>query len=149
MAEPLRPEIETFIGEMVARHGFGQAELEDIFGAVKFQPTIIDAISRPATSRPWHEFRPVFINPRRITGGVDFWNNHAATLERARAEFGVPEEIITAIIGVETTYRISSTDYLDGFSYSGHPTEGDFYFSHTIGLYYNFIRRNRLNCPKF
>ena len=52
-------------------------------------------------------------------------------------------------IGVETTYRISSTDYLDGFSYSGHPTEGDFYFSHTIGLYYNFIRRNRLNCPKF
>lgn len=108
MAEPLRPEIETFIGEMVARHGFGQAELENIFGAVKFQPTIIDAISRPATSRPWHVFRPVFINPRRITGGVDFWNNHAATLERARREFGVPEEIITAIIGVETTYGAQS-----------------------------------------
>lgn len=104
MAEPLRPEIGAFIDEMVARHGFEQAKLENIFGAVQFQPAIIDAISRPATSRPWYEFRPIFINPRRIAGGVDFWNSHAATLERARREFGVPEEIITAIIGVETTY---------------------------------------------
>ena len=104
MAEPLRPEIETFIGEMVARHGFEQAGLESILGAAQFQPAIIDAISRPATSRPWYEFRPVFVNPRRIAGGVDFWNSHAATLERARREFGVPEELITAIIGVETIY---------------------------------------------
>lgn len=104
MAEPLRPEIETFIGEMVARHGFEQAGLESILGAARFQPAIIDAISRPATSRPWYEFRPIFVNPRRIAGGVDFWNSHAGTLERARREFGIPEEIITAVIGVETIY---------------------------------------------
>lgn len=104
MAEPLRPEIETFIGEMVARHGFEQAGLESILGAARFQPAIIDAISRPATSRPWYEFRPIFVNPRRIAGGVDFWNSHAGTLERAHREFGIPEEIITAVMGVETIY---------------------------------------------
>lgn len=103
-----RPEIEIFIGEMVSRHGFKQAELETIFGTAQFQPAIINAISRPATSRPWHEYRPLFVNSRRIAGGVDFWKSHAATLERARKEFGIPEEIITAVIGVETTYGVQT-----------------------------------------
>ncbi|WP_227869276.1 lytic murein transglycosylase B [Nitrosospira lacus] len=118
MAEQLRPEIEIFIGEMVARHGFEQDELENIFGGVQFQPAIIDAMSRPATSRPWHEFRPIFINPQRIAGGVDFWNSHVATLERARRESGIPEEIITAVIGVETTYgaRIGKHRVLDALT---------------------------------
>src|SRR6476620_6925790 len=95
-AAQLRPEVETFIGEMVNRHGFSQAELESILGMAQFQPTIIDALSRPATSRPWYEFRTLFINPKRIAGGVAFWNSHAEILERARREFGIPEEIIVA-----------------------------------------------------
>ena len=103
-AVQLRPEIEAFIGEMVDRHGFKQAELENILGMAQFQPAIIDAISQPATSRPWYEFRALFVNPRRIAGGVAFWNSHAETLERARREFGIPEEIIAAVIGVETLY---------------------------------------------
>ncbi|MDQ3185904.1 MAG: lytic murein transglycosylase B [Pseudomonadota bacterium] len=103
VAQP-RPEIEIFIGEMVERHGFEQAKLESIFGLARFQPAIINAISQPATSRPWYEYRPLFINSRRIAGGVAFWNSHAATLERARKEFGIPEEIIAAVIGVETSY---------------------------------------------
>lgn len=103
-----RPEIEIFISEMVERHGFKQAELENIFGMAQFQPAIINAISQPATSRPWYEYRPLFINSRRIAGGVAFWNSHAATLERARKEFGIPEEIITAVIGVETTYGVQT-----------------------------------------
>jgi membrane-bound lytic murein transglycosylase B len=103
-AAQLRPEVETFIGEMVNRHGFSQAELESILGMAQFQPTIIDAISRPATSRPWYEFRTLFVNPKRIAGGVAFWNSHAEILERARREFGIPEEIIVAVVGVETFY---------------------------------------------
>jgi membrane-bound lytic murein transglycosylase B len=106
-AQP-RPEIEIFISEMVERHGFKQTELESIFGIAQFQPAIINAISQPATSRPWYEYRPLFINSRRIAGGVAFWNSHAATLERARKEFGIPEEIITAVIGVETTYGVQT-----------------------------------------
>lgn len=106
-AQP-RPEIEIFISDMVERHGFKQTELESIFGIAQFQPAIINAISQPATSRPWYEYRPLFINSRRIAGGVAFWNSHAATLERARKEFGIPEEIITAVIGVETTYGIQT-----------------------------------------
>jgi len=103
-AAELRPEIQAFIGEMAERHGFLQAELENILRTAQFQPGIINAISQPATSKPWHEYRLLFVNPRRIAGGVAFWNNHAETLERARREFGIPEEIIAAVIGVETFY---------------------------------------------
>lgn len=103
-AEQLRPEVESFIGEMVVRHGFEQAELVDIFNAAQIQPSIITTISQPATSRPWYEYRPLFINSKRISRGLEFWNSHRRTLERARREFGIPEEIIVAVIGVETMY---------------------------------------------
>ena len=105
---PLRPELETFIGQMVERHGFTQAELESVFRMAQFKPAIVDAISRPATSKPWYEFRPMLVTPQRVTDGVVFWNSHASTLERARKEFGVPEEIIIAIIGVETNYGVQT-----------------------------------------
>jgi membrane-bound lytic murein transglycosylase B len=107
-APPLRPELETFIGQMVERHGFTQAELESVFRMAQFQPAIVNAISRPATSKPWYEFRPMLVTPQRVTDGVVFWNSHASTLERARKEFGVPEEIIIAIIGVETNYGVQT-----------------------------------------
>ena len=107
-APPLRPEFETFIGQMVERHGFAQAELESIFRSAQFQPSIIKAISRPATSKPWYEFRPMLVTPQRVTDGVVFWNSYASALERAHKEFGVPEEIIIAIIGVETNYGVQT-----------------------------------------
>ena len=104
MATQLRPEIEVFIVEMVERHGFEESELKSIFSKTKFKPAIVSAISRPSTSRPWHEYRPIFVNPRRVAKGVTFWNNNFKTLERASKKFGIPEEIIVAIIGVETLY---------------------------------------------
>lgn len=103
-----RPEIETFIGQMVERHGFTHGEIKSILSKAQFQPSIINAMSRPTTSKPWHEFRPLLVAPQRVADGVIFWNNHASTLERARKEFGVPEEIITAVIGVETNYGVQS-----------------------------------------
>lgn len=105
---PLRPEIEAFIAEMVERHGFGRAELERTLRMAQFQPAIIKAISQPATAKPWYEFRPLLVSRQRVADGVVFWNNHAATLERARREFGIPEEIVAAVIGVETNYGVQS-----------------------------------------
>ena len=40
-----------------------------------------------------------------------FWRAHAATLERAQNEFGVPAEIVVAIIGVETFYGRNTGSY--------------------------------------
>jgi hypothetical protein len=51
-----------------------------------------------------------------------------------------------SLIG-ETAYRLTRTDYLDGFSKAGNPELYDHYQSHTVGVLYKFGKKNNLNCP--
>ena len=99
-----RPEVQSFIDEMVQKHGFDRATLNQQFAQVRMKQKIVDAITRPAESKPWFEYRPIFVTQTRIKEGVKFWNAHEAELQRAEAEYGVPPEIIVAILGVETRY---------------------------------------------
>lgn len=99
-----RDEVRAFIGEMAGKHEFRTDELTALFREVNFRSDIIDAMKRPAEKRAWHEYRPIFLNDRRIDGGVSFRHEHGETLTRAEEEYGVPSEIVTAIIGVETLY---------------------------------------------
>lgn len=100
----LRPEVEGFISRMVDKHRFDRSELERIFSNARFRESVIIAISRPATAKPWHEYRPLFVNPRRIGRGLMFWDSHAKALLRARRNYGVAEDVIVGILGVETLY---------------------------------------------
>lgn len=101
---PLRPEIAEFIEEMAAKHQYDRAVLRRAFAEVRPRPGILRAMAAPGTARPWHVFRARYIDDARIAAGVRFWRQHAAVLGRAAREFGVPEEIIVATIGVETLY---------------------------------------------
>jgi membrane-bound lytic murein transglycosylase B len=102
--QPLRPEIESFIEEMVRKHRFERRALRRAFGEVRPRPGILRAISTPGTARPWYEFRSRYVDEMRIAGGINFWQQNAATLARVGRQYGVPEEIIVATIGVETLY---------------------------------------------
>tara|TARA_R100000656_G_scaffold33594_1_gene28886 strand:- start:7 stop:1047 length:1041 start_codon:yes stop_codon:yes gene_type:complete len=95
----------AFVDEMVQQHGFSAEYVNQILSKAQKRQPILDAIARPAEkSKTWKEYRPIFIVPMRITNGVAFWNEHRAVLARAEKEYGVPAEIIVAIIGVETNY---------------------------------------------
>lgn len=98
------PGIPQFIDEMVAKHQFKRDELVSVFQHAEYRPDVIAAISAPATIKPWVEYRASFVNPARIEGGLEFWRQYAATLKRAEQQYGVPQEIIIAVIGVETLY---------------------------------------------
>ena len=99
------PQVAEFITEMTRDYGFAGEQLESLFAQVERKQAILDAISRPAEKvKPWKDYRPIFITDKRITQGAAFWKQHEATLARAEAEYGVPAEIIVAIIGVETFY---------------------------------------------
>ncbi|MDH5179715.1 MAG: lytic murein transglycosylase B [Gammaproteobacteria bacterium] len=93
-----------FIKEMVKQHKFDEKELEEVFSKARIHQRILDAIARPAEAKPWHEYRPIFLNEPRIQGGIKFWNENALLLKKASEKYGVPPEIIVAIIGVETRY---------------------------------------------
>lgn len=99
-----RDEVKTFIDEMVENHAFERDELKRTFTQAKPLPKVVEAISRPAEAMPWHRYRPIFLQPARIEGGIRFWKEHADVLERAEQKYGVPPHIIVAILGVETSY---------------------------------------------
>jgi len=94
-----------FIDSMVEQHQFDRQELTTLLSKAKVQPRILKAMSSPAEKRlEWHSYRKIFLKPNRINGGVKFWNENRELLDSASQKFGVPPEIIVAIIGVETRY---------------------------------------------
>jgi membrane-bound lytic murein transglycosylase B len=98
------PGIPEFIDEMVAKHHFKRSELKRLFRRAEYKQSVIDAITTPATTKPWPEYRAIFVNDERIQAGLKFWKHYAHTLRRAEKKYGVPQEIIVALIGVETQY---------------------------------------------
>jgi membrane-bound lytic murein transglycosylase B len=107
-----RDDVKQFIAAMVQKHGFSKKQLESVFNRVQSQPAVLKSMTlAPESSRAWQSYRAIFVTPQRIERGVQFWDRHAQALERAAAEFGVPEEIILGIIGVETTYGRNMGSY--------------------------------------
>ncbi|MGH1471739.1 MAG: lytic murein transglycosylase B [Cellvibrionaceae bacterium] len=106
------PELSGFISEMEKKHSFEKNELLTLFSQVEKKQKIIDAISRPAEKTlTWAQYRNIFIKPDRIEKGIAFWNENKDTLERAEKTFGVPPEVVVAIIGVETRYGNNTGNY--------------------------------------
>jgi len=100
-----RPEVRAFIGEMVRQHGFIEGELNLVFARAQRQEAVLKAIDRPPEqTKSWKEYRAGFLTERRIRAGLQFWNTNRAALDRATREYGVPGEVIVAILGVETFY---------------------------------------------
>ena len=120
----LDAEQRAFVDEMVRKHGYDRAELTRLLEDAQFQEGIIRLITRPAEAKPWYEYRAIMVTPERIEQGVEFWQRNADTLRRAEAELGVPPEIVTAILGVETRYgrntgrhRVLDALFTLGFGY--------------------------------
>ncbi len=100
-----------FIARVAERHDFNAAELRGLFEEMAHQQAVLDAVREPAEALPWADYRPIFVTPERIEAGARFAREHADTLRRAEAEYGVPPAIITAILGVETFYGEHAGDH--------------------------------------
>ncbi|CAB1368475.1 lytic murein transglycosylase B [Denitratisoma oestradiolicum] len=101
-----REDVRDFIADISRRHDFDATELLILFHKVRPLPAVLKAIqpSRDPGIRSWQAYRGRFVEPRRIAAGIKFWGQHQDALLRAETLYGVPPEIIVAIIGVETIY---------------------------------------------
>ena len=109
-----RPETQQFIQEMHERHGFDKDALSYVFRRAQHLPSVIKAISPPVDPvavRSWQRYRGRFIEPIRIKAGLAFWARHQDSIRAASEKYGVPEEIIVGIIGVETIYGRNTGNY--------------------------------------
>lgn len=142
------PGIPAFIDEMVAKHQFKREELVRTFKRAERRQDVIDAISKPATLKPWAEYRATFVNQQRVDGGIKFWNKYEATLKRAERQYGVPQEYIVAIIGVETLYgknagKFRTLDALTTLAFD-YPKREEFFRSE-LEQYLLLVREQQFN----
>lgn len=99
------PQARDFIDYMIKEHDLDPVDMQLIFTEASYKQSIVDAMNRPAERvKEWKDYRKIFITERRLREGVEFWAEHRVTLEKASADYGVPVEIIVAILGVETYY---------------------------------------------
>ncbi|MDG2087967.1 MAG: lytic murein transglycosylase B [Arenicellaceae bacterium] len=98
------PELLTLAEQMIDQ-GYDRSELQRLFGAVEFKQSIIDAMTKPAEkSMTWKDYRGLFIKPERIQQGLEFWETYQQELAKASTQYGVAEEVVVAIIGVESRF---------------------------------------------
>jgi membrane-bound lytic murein transglycosylase B len=108
-----QPEAQAFAREMAEKHQMRESHVLRLLRQAVSQPSVLRAIAPTAEpqQRSWTDYRALFVNSERIDGGLAYWESHARSLARARDEFGVPEEVILAIIGIESLYGRNAGNY--------------------------------------
>jgi membrane-bound lytic murein transglycosylase B len=100
-----RADVKNFIALLAEKDSFSKHSLRKLLSQAELQPAIIEAMDRPAEkSKPWYEYRELFLTERRIREGTDFWIAHRQDLDEASIRSGVPPEYLAAILGIETYY---------------------------------------------
>ncbi len=134
--------------ELAKYAGVDVQSLKDAATQAVYQQKIIDAITRPSEGKPWWQYRKIFITTSRINAGVKFYFENEQTLLKAQHDFGVPYEIICAIIGVETyfgqhmgTYRVLDALYTLGFNFP----KREAYFSKEFAKFVALASREQWN----
>lgn len=147
-ADESHPGSEAFVDTMVAEYGLDAEHVRAVLAAAEYKQSIIDAITRPAEGKPWHEYRQIFLTRTRILNGVRYWQQHTELIDQVAARFAIAPEVILAIIGVETSYgritggyRVIDALVTLGFYY---PRRADF-FSAELGHLFNLSQREDLD----
>ncbi|MGQ3891290.1 lytic murein transglycosylase B [Legionella sp. CNM-4043-24] len=143
-----RKDVQQFINYMVKTHHFNRKELTAIMSEVQIQPQIIESMNKPYEKKTWDVYKELFLTQQRVQGGIEFWQQNQSALSKAEKQYGVPANIIVAIIGVETMYGKNQGNYrvLDALSTLAfnYPSRAPF-FTKELGEYLLLCREHHVN----
>ncbi|HAT7768929.1 TPA: lytic murein transglycosylase B [Legionella pneumophila] len=106
-----RKDVQSFINMMVKDYHFNRNQLTAVMNQVKLQPQVIESMEKPYEKKSWDVYRELFLTPKRLKNGIQFWAENQKTLEKVQRRYGVSPEIIIAILGVETSYGERQGEY--------------------------------------
>lgn len=106
-----RPEVKQFIQELELAAKDKRNALQAL-SKIETSSEIIERMTKPYEAMPWDKYEAHLVTNKRITDGVKFWHDNSTILQQAEQQFGVPAEIIVAIIGVESSYGQNRGKYL-------------------------------------
>ncbi len=111
-----REEVQVFALEVSQNRQIPLPSVTALLGQANKLPMAIRLMAPPdpgqaKSVRDWVRYRGIFVEPIRIRKGRAFFEAHRQTLALAEDRFGVPANIIVAIIGVETLYGEHKGNY--------------------------------------
>ena len=146
-----RKDVQHFMNKMVRQYHFDRRQLIAIMKEAQYQPQIIESMEKPYEKKTWDVYKELFLTPDRVQAGVDYWKANQKSLERAEKEFGVPANVIVAIIGVETLYGKHQGNYrvLDALTTLAfhYPKRSDF-FTKELGEYLLLCRERGISATE-
>ena len=143
------PEAQDVIRILVSEHGFDENYVTKILETAKKQDRILESMSSPAEfTWTWDRYKKLFLEEKRITNGKKFIKDNSNLFNQIEDEFGVPREIITSILGVETRYGKIKGNYrvLDSLATLGFdfPRRSKFFKSELV-QFFILTRENNLD----
>ena len=108
-------QVDNFINYMYEKYDFEKEELQVLFNEIKEEKKLKKFFKKaPERRLSWNgcemnekdciNYKKLFVNDSNIINGKIFMKENSLILKKASNKYGVPKEIITAIIGIETRY---------------------------------------------
>lgn len=140
------PNVQAFMRYQNQVNGLDMAYMQQFFARVGYRGNIIQIMDRPATSRPWYEFRKGNGDASKIQAGQRFYTANRHPIDHTAARYGVPAQLIVAILGIETNYgknkgNIPVADALATLAFD-YPRRGAF-FQQELGEFLKLAQEER------
>lgn len=101
-----REDVQAFARQVAEQHGLDADWTQSKLAQARYQPSVARLVMPPAagTAKNWEAYRARFVDAQRIRDGIRWWDANEAALQRAESRWGVPADLVVAIVGVETFY---------------------------------------------
>ena len=108
------PVLSTIFNEAIKR-GVPKGYLEKTFDKNKItvHEKIPEFFARPYEKKSWDVYKKIFITPKRIEGGIKFYNEYGDLLKKTILSNNVSVDpfIVLSIIGIESNYGLNKGRY--------------------------------------
>jgi membrane-bound lytic murein transglycosylase B len=129
--QPARPGKEKIIAMIADETALSAEHVRHALADATFIPSIIERINTPYESRPYAQYKPLFVYGRMKKMGLAFLSEHAPIFAAVEKEYRVEAKIIAAILGLETRFgRNRGKDRVLDSLYTlatGYPRRADFF----------------------
>jgi membrane-bound lytic murein transglycosylase B len=130
------PKTPQLLQTLKDQYSFSPGEIAGVRTALRQAQLLPQLIVSEQTSKEktlsWEDYKPLHVTPANIANGLRFMQEQKKWLDLAQRQYGVPREVVTALLGVETKYGIYTGKYrvLDSLATLGfdHPTRAPFFF---------------------
>lgn len=132
------PEYSNFKQKAMQNYNLTESQIDQAMLGTQNRPNILKIMSKPGESKPWYQYQSMFLVEGTIQKGTQFKNQYAEALQKAEQQYGVPQNVILGILGVETGYgtnkgNIITRDALATLAF-GYPRRAEYFADELASL---------------